>query len=57
LSHLREEHDQKAKEDCWNDLQTKRNLPLSIVGIVKADICPVGNPRSAETSNTQHELL
>lgn len=57
LTCLREDDDQHAQADGGNNLDTQGELPLGVVAGREAHVSAVGDPRSAQGSNTEHELL
>lgn len=57
LTYLRENDNQHTQEDGGNNLDTQGYLPLGVVAGREAHVSAVGDPRSAQGSNTEHELL
>ena len=57
MRYLGENNDQQTQAHSRDNLDTQRELPLGIVAGSKTNICAVGDPRSAQSANTKHELL
>lgn len=52
---LWEEEDESCEDGCRDDLDTKRNAPLPIIGVVLD--CAVGSIRGGSSSETNEQLL
>src|SRR5271156_2353314 len=52
-----EQHDQSAKSNCWEELQSEWDPPLTAVVVCNINVSAVRDPSGDQSTDSEHELL
>ena len=52
-----EQHDQSAKSNCWEELQSEWDPPLTAVVVCNVNVSAVRDPSGDQSTDSEHELL